>query len=57
MAPMVGAIIGAYIYILSIEIHHQNQQEDKEQDGETYGKYELTNSADIHFGSSETSCA
>lgn len=57
VAPMVGAIIGAYVYILSIEIHHQNQQEDKEQDGETYGKYELTNSADIHLGSSETSCA
>ncbi|KAJ1181710.1 hypothetical protein NDU88_006912 [Pleurodeles waltl] len=55
VAPMVGGIIGAYTYVLSIEIHHQNQKEDTEQEGETFGKHEPTNSADIRLGSSETS--
>ncbi|XP_069480452.1 aquaporin-9 [Ambystoma mexicanum] len=49
VAPMIGGLIGAYVYILAIELHHQKPLEDTKseqeaEDGSLYGKYELTNS-------------
>ncbi|XP_025066323.1 aquaporin-9 isoform X2 [Alligator sinensis] len=41
VAPMMGGVIGALIYVLFIEIHHLDTQ--PEQDTDMYTKYELTN--------------
>ncbi|NXH68284.1 AQP9 protein, partial [Hydrobates tethys] len=41
VAPMLGGVLGAMIYIVFIEIHHSDSQPGEEND--VYDKYELTN--------------
>lgn len=41
VAPMLGGVLGAMIYIVLIEIHHSDTQPVEEND--VHGKYELTN--------------
>lgn len=41
VAPMLGGVLGAIIYIIFIEIHHSDTQPGEEND--MYDKYELTN--------------
>ncbi|XP_009319855.1 PREDICTED: aquaporin-9 isoform X2 [Pygoscelis adeliae] len=41
VAPMLGGVLGAIIYIIFIEIHHSDTQPGEEND--VYDKYELTN--------------
>lgn len=45
VAPMVGASIGAFTYMLCIEVHHSKHSIDmkSEQNAEMYDKFELTN--------------
>lgn len=44
MGPLVGAVIGGLIYVLIIEIHHQDPDPDfeTEQSEEKLDKYELS---------------
>lgn len=40
---MLGAVLGAMIYIIFIEMHHSDPQPEEENDA--HAKYELTNMA------------